>query len=210
MNVSQSIRHPRGEETYHPFMKQKPNKPSELFPEARESLLSVLKARFEKNPKRHTGLAWTSVLARLEAHPEKLRSLHEMESSGGEPDVTRHDKKTGECVFVDCSAETPKGRVSVCYDREALDSRKQHKPITSATDMAAAMGVEILTEPQYFDLQKLGEFDSKTSSWVKTPDDIRTLGGALFCDRRYGRVFTGHNGAQSYYAARGFRAMLKV
>ena len=179
-------------------------------PAERESLLLILNARFEKHPKRHKGLAWSNVQARLEANPEKLRSLHEMELSGGEPDVVNHDSKTGVCVFVDCSAETPKGRVSVCYDREALESRKEHKPKSSAMDMAAEMGIEILTEEQYFDLQKLGEFDTKTSSWVKTPTDIRALGGALFCDRRYGRVFTGHNGAQSYYAARGFRGMLKV
>jgi hypothetical protein len=191
-------------------MKRDKSHTETLTPAERESLLHILNARFEKNPKRHKGLAWSNVLARLEAYPEKLRSLHEMELSGGEPDVVGHDKKTGECVFVDCSAETPKGRVSVCYDREALESRKEHKPKTSAMDMAAEMGIELLTEEQYFDLQKHGEFDTKTSSWVKTPTNIRTLGGALFCDRRYGRVFTGHNGAQSYYAVRGFRGMLKI
>ncbi len=191
-------------------MKRDKSKPNELSPEACQMLFSVLKSRFEKHPKRHKGLSWSNVQARLEANPEKLRPLHEMELSGGEPDVVGHDKKTGECVFVDCSAETPKGRVSVCYDYEALESRKEHKPKSSAMDMAAEMGIAILTEEQYFDLQKIGEFDTKTSSWVKTPADIRALGGALFCDRRYGRVFTGHNGAQSYYAARGFRGMLKV
>jgi len=191
-------------------MKRDKNKPDELSPEARETLLGVLKSRFEKNPKRHKGLAWPSVRARLDAHPDKLRSLHEMESSGGEPDVTGHDKKTGECVFVDCSAETPKGRVSVCYDREGLESRKEHKPETTAMDMATAMGIELLTEEEYHGLQKLGEFDTKTSSWVKSPAAIRERGGALYGERRYGRVFIGHNGAQSYYAVRGFRGVLKV
>lgn len=191
-------------------MQHDKSKPDELSPAACEILLAVLKNRFEKNPKRHKGLDWPKVRARLDANPEKLRALHEMELSGGEPDVTGHDKKTGECIFVDCSAETPKCRVSVCYDREGLESRKEHKPKTSAIDMAAAMGIELLTEEAYIELQKLGEFDTKTSSWVKTPADIRALGGALFCDRRYGRVFTGHNGAQSYYAVRGFRGMLKV
>jgi hypothetical protein len=160
--------------------------------------------------KRHPGLEWAKVQARLEVSAHKLCSLHEMERTGGEPDVVGHDKKTGEYVFFDCSAETPKGRTSVCYDREALDSRKEHKPKDNAMDMAAAMGIELLTEEQYRDLQKLGEFDTKTSSWVKTPADIRKLGGALFCDRRYGHVFVYHNGAQSYYGARAFRASLTV
>jgi hypothetical protein len=182
----------------------------ELPPKQREELLSVLKERFEKNPNRHRGLDWAKVQAKLEANTEKLWSLNEMERTGGEPDVVGHDKRTGEYIFFDCSAETPKGRVSVCYDREALDSRKQHKPKNSVMDIAAAMGIELLTEEQYFGLQKLGEFDTKTSSWVKTPADIRRLGGALYCDRRYGRVFVGHNGAQSYYAARAFRGSLRV
>lgn len=173
-------------------------------------LLDVLKTRFETNMRRHKGLDWARVRARLDATPEKLRALQQMEATGGEPDVIGQDKKTGEFVFVDCSAETPGGRVSVCYDREGLESRKEHRPANTAMDMATAMGVELLTEEEYFELQKLGDFDTKTSSWVKTPDDIRKLGGALYCDRRYGRVFVGHNGAQSYYAARGFRAVLKV
>ncbi len=176
----------------------------------REELLSALKARFEKNMNRHKGLEWAKVQARLEANPEKLRSLHEMERTGGEPDVVGHDKETGEYIFYDCSAESPKGRRSVCYDREALESRKEHKPESNAIDMAAAMGIELLTEEQYRELQKLGNFDTKTSSWVKTPSDIRKLGGALFCDRRYGHVFLYHNGAESYYAARGFRGSLRV
>lgn len=176
----------------------------------REELLSALKVRFEKNMNRHAGLEWAKVQARLEANTEKLRSLHEMETTGGEPDVVGHDKKTGEYIFYDCSAESPKGRRSVCYDREALESRKEHKPKNNAVDMAAAMGIELLTEDQYRELQKLGEFDTKTSSWVKTPSDIRKLGGALFCDRRYDRVFVYHNGAPSYYAARGFRGSLRV
>jgi hypothetical protein len=176
----------------------------------REDLLNALKARFEKNMARHPGLVWAKVQARLEANPEKLWSLAEMERTGGEPDVMGQDKKTGEYVFYDCSAESPKGRTSFCYDREALDSRKEHKPKNTVVDMAAAMGIELLTEKQYFELQKLGEFDTKTSSWIATPADIRKLGGALYCDRRYGRVFVGHNGAQSYYAARGFRGSLKV
>ncbi len=159
---------------------------------------------------RHKGLAWTKVQESLVANTEKLWSLHEMESTGGEPDVVGHDKKTGEFVFYDCSEESPKGRRSICYDREGLESRKEHKPENNAIDMAAAMGVELVTEEQYRALQKLGVFDEKTSSWVKTPDDIRKLGGALFCDRRYGTVFVYHNGAQSYYAARGFRASLRV
>lgn len=175
-----------------------------------EEILKMLKARFEKNKNRHPGLAWATVHSRLEANPRKLWSLSEMEKTGGEPDVVGHDKKSGEYIFYDCSAETPKGRRSICYDREALDSRKEHKPKTSATDMAAAIGVEILTEEQYRELQKLGEFDTKTSSWINTPPEIRKLGGALFCDRRFNTVFVYHNGAESYYAARGFRGSLKV
>jgi hypothetical protein len=182
----------------------------ELSPKQREELLRALKDRFEKNLKHHKGLEWAKVQARLEANAEKLWSLHEMERTGGEPDVVGHDKKTGEYVFYDCSAETPKGRTSVCYDREGLESRKEHRPKNTAMDMAAAMGVELLTEEQYLELQKLGEFDIKTSSWVKTPSDMRKLGGALYCDRRYSRVFVGHNGAQSYYAARAFRGSLRV
>lgn len=176
----------------------------------REELLKTLKARFEKNMNRHKGLDWAKVQARLEANAEKLWSLNEMESTGGEPDVVGHDKKTGAYVFYDCSAESPKGRRSICYDREALDARKENKPKDSAMDMAAAIGVELLTEEQYRELQKLGEFDTKTSSWVKTPADIRKLGGALFCDRRYNTVFLYHNGADSYYANRGFRGSLSV
>jgi hypothetical protein len=175
-----------------------------------EELLEVLKGRFEKNMNRHQGLEWAAVRARLNANTEKLWSLNEMERTGGEPDVVGRDQKTGEYVFYDCSAESPKGRRSVCYDREALDSRKEHKPADSALDMAARMGIELLTEEEYRALQKLGEFDTKTSSWVKTPPDIRKRGGALFCDCRYGHVFVYHNGAESYYAARGFRGMLKV
>ncbi len=182
----------------------------DLSSKQREELLKTLKARFEKSMNRHRGLEWARVQAKLEASAEKLWSLNEMESTGGEPDVVGHDKKTGEYIFFDCAAESPKGRTSVCYDREALESRKEHKPKTTAIDMAAAMGIELLTEEQYMELQKLGEFDTKTSSWVKTPADIRKLGGALYCDRRYGRVFVGHNGAQSYYAARGFRGSLRV
>lgn len=175
-----------------------------------EELLKTLRARFEKNMNRHPGLAWAQVRARLEAHAEKLWSLHEMEKSGGEPDVVGHDKKTNEYIFYDCSAESPKGRRSFCYDRAALESRKEHKPKNSATDAAAAMGIELLTEEQYRELQKLGEFDAKTSNWVKTPAGIRKLGGALFCDRRFGTVFVYHNGAESYYAARGFRGWVRV
>jgi hypothetical protein len=182
----------------------------ELSPKQREELLAVLKARFEKNQNRHKGLDWAKVQAKLEANPDKLWSLHEMELTGGEPDVVGQDKKTGEFVFYDCSAESPKGRVSFCYDREALDSRKEHKPKNCALDMAAAMGIELLTEEQYFALQKLGEFDTKSSSWIATPADIRKLGGAIYGDRRYGRVFIGHNGAESYYQGRGFRGSLKV
>jgi hypothetical protein len=176
----------------------------------REELLRTLKARFEKNRNRHQGLEWAKVQAKLEANPEKLWSLHEMERTGGEPDVVGYDKKTGEYIFYDCSAESPKGRRSVCYDREGQESRKEHKPEDNAIDMAVAMGIELLTEEQYRELQQLGEFDTKTSSWVKTPSDIRELGGALFCDRRYGHVFMYHNGAQSYYGARGFRGSLRV
>jgi hypothetical protein len=182
----------------------------ELSPKQQEQLLSALKDRFEKNQNRHKGLDWAQVQARLEAHADKLWSLNEMERTGGEPDVVGHDKKTGEYVFYDCAAESPRARVSVCYDREGLKSRKEHKPKNTAMDMAAAMGIELLTEEQYMELQKLGDFDTKTSSWVKTPADIRKLGGALYCDRRYGRVFVGHNGAQSYYSARGFRGSLRV
>jgi Protein of unknown function (DUF4256) len=181
-----------------------------LSPEQREALLKKLQSRFEEYPNRHKGLDWSKVKTRLDAHPEKLWSLHEMESTGGEPDVIAHDKKTGEYLFVDCSPESPAGRSSVCYDREGLESRKEHKPKTSAMDMAADMGVELLTEDQYRDLQKLGNFDRKTSSWIVTPAAIRKLGGALFGDRRYGQVFIYHNGAQSYYGARGFRASLRV
>jgi hypothetical protein len=181
-----------------------------LLPKQREELLRALKARFEKYLDRHKGLEWAEVQARLDAHAEKLWSLHEMERTGGEPDVVSQDKKTGEYIFVDCSSESPKGRTSFCYDREALDSRKEHKPKNSVVDMATAMGIELLTEAQYFELQRLGEFDTKTSSWIKTPADIRKLGGALYCDRRYGRVFVGHNGAQSYYAGRAFRGSLRV
>jgi len=176
----------------------------------REELLSTLQDRFEKNMHRHKGVDWSKLQAKLEASPEKLWSLHEMESTGGEPDVVGYDKKSGEYIFYDCSAESPKGRRSVCYDREALESRKEHKPKQSAMDMASAMGIEILTEEQYRELQKLGEFDTKTSSWVKTPPEIRKLGGAIFCDRRYDTVFVYHNGAESYYAARGFRGLLRV
>ncbi|SRR6266700_3187922 len=175
-----------------------------------EELLTTLKARFETNMNRHPGLEWVQVQAKLEANARKLWSLNEMERTGGEPDVVSHDKKTGEYICYDCSAESPKGRRSVCYDREALDSRKEHKPKDNAIAMAAAMGIELLTEDQYRALQKLGEFDTKTSSWVKTPSEIRKLGGALFCDRRYDTVFVYHNGAESYYAARGFRGWLRV
>jgi hypothetical protein len=175
-----------------------------------QELLVLLKARFEKNMNRHQGVEWAEVQAKLEANPEKLWSLSEMESTGGEPDVVGRDKKTGEYIFYDCSAESPNGRRSLCYDREALESRKQHKPANSALDMAAAMRIEILTEDQYRELQKLGEFDTKTSSWIRTPSRIRELGGAIFCDRRYDTVFVYHNGAESYYAARAFRGSLRV
>jgi hypothetical protein len=182
----------------------------DLSPEQRQELLRTLKARFEKDMNRHEGLEWAKVQAKLEAHSEKLRSLSEMERTGGEPDVIGHDKKTGEYIFYDCSAESPKGRRSVCYDREALESRKENKPEDSAIDVAAAMGIELLTEEQYRELQELGNFDTKTSSWVKTPSAIRKLGGAVFCDRRYDTVFLYHNGAESYYAARAFRGSLRV
>jgi hypothetical protein len=181
-----------------------------LSAEQSKDLLNILKARFEKNRNRHKGLEWVSVHAKLELNPEKLWSLNEMETTGGEPDVVGLDKKTGEYIFDDCSAESPKGRRSLCYDREALESRKEFKPADSAVNVAANMGIELLTEEQYRDLQKLGNFDLKTSSWVKTPDDIRKLGGAVFCDRRYNTVFIYHNGAESYYAARGFRGVLRV
>jgi len=176
----------------------------------REELLKALKARFEKNLNRHKGLDWAKVQARLEAKPDKLWSLNEMERTGGEPDVVGHDKKSGEYIFFDCSAQSPKGRTSLCYDREALNSRKEFKPKNNAVELAAAMGIELLTEEEYFALQKLGEFDTKSSSWIKTLADIRKLGGALYCDRRYGRVFVGHNGAESYYSGRGFRGWLRV
>ena len=182
----------------------------ELSPEQGEELLRALKARFEKNRNRHKGLEWAKVQAKLEANPEKLWSLNEMERTGGEPDVVSYDKKTGEYVFYDCSAESPKGRRSVCYDREGQESRKEHQPENNAIDMASAMGIELLTEEQYRELQKLGEFDTKTSSWVQAPPDIRNLGGALFADRRYNTVFVYHNSAPSYYAARGFRGSLRV
>ncbi len=186
-----------------------------LSPVQREELLRALKTRFEQNMNRHNGLEWINVHAKLEASHdsygnEKLWSLNEMERTGGEPDVVGHDKKTGEYIFYDCSAESPKGRRSICYDREALDSRKEHKPENNAVTMAAAMGIELLTEEEYRELQKLGKFDTKTSSWVKTPAEIRKLGGAIFCDRRYDHVFVYHNGAESYYGARGFRGSLRV
>lgn len=176
----------------------------------REELLTVLGARFDKHMNRHPGHDWKAVRAKLEASPGKLASLHEMEATGGEPDVVGYDERTGEYLFVDCSPETPKGRVSVCYDREGLESRKEHKPKTTAMDMATGMGIELLTEEQYLQLQTLGQFDTKTSSWVKTPAEIRKLGGALYLERRYERIFVGHNGAQSYYAVRGFRGCVTV
>ena len=182
----------------------------ELSAEQREEFLETLKTRFEKNSNRHKGVQWAEVKSRLEANAEKLWSLGEMERTGGEPDVVGHDKKTGEYVFFDCSAETPKGRTSVCYDREGLESRKEHKPANTAMDLAAEMGIELLTEEEYQKLQELGNFDLKTSSWVRTPPGIRKLGGALYYERRYGRVFVGHNGAQSYYGVRGFRGSLRV
>ncbi|MDZ7401096.1 MAG: DUF4256 domain-containing protein [candidate division KSB1 bacterium] len=186
------------------------NSDKKLLPEQREELLRKLKARFEKNMSRHDGLQWLDVQAKIEANPEKMWSLHEMERTGGEPDVVGYDEKTGEYIFCDCSAESPNGRRSLCYDREALESRKEHKPENNVVDMAAAMGIEILTEEQYRELQKLGAFDTKTSSWVKTPPNIRKLGGALFCDRRYNHVFVYHNSAESYYASRGFRGLLRI
>src|SRR5438552_1715118 len=191
-------------------MKKTNSNKKKLSSEQSEELLRALKARFEKNMNRHEGVAWAKVQAKLEANPEKLWSLNEMESTGGEPDVVGFDKKTGEHIFYDCSAESPKGRRSLCYDREALESRKEHKPKNNAIDMASAMGIDLLTEQEYRELQKLGEFDAKTSSWVRTPSDIRKLGGAIFCDRRYDTVFTYHNGAESYYAARAFRGSLRV
>jgi hypothetical protein len=191
-------------------MKNINSKKRELSPERRAELLTALKARFEKNMNRHKGLEWAKMEAKLEANTQRLWSLSEMERTGGEPDVVGHDRKTGEYIFYDCSAESPKGRRSLCYDREALEARKEFKPKDTAMDMAAAMGIELLTEEQYRELQKLGDFDTKTSSWVKTPSDIRKLGGALFVDRRYGHVFVYHNGADSYYAARGFRGSLRV
>lgn len=181
-----------------------------LSPEQREGLLNTLKARFEKNMNRHPGMEWASLEAKFEAQPEKLWSLHEMERTGGEPDVVHYDSKADEYTFVDCSAESPKGRRSICYDREALESRKEHKPQNSAVGMAEDMGIELLTEEQYRELQKLGDYDLKSSSWVTTPANIRKRGGAIFCDRRYDTVFVYHNGAESYYGARGFRGSLKV
>lgn len=186
-------------------MKTKP-----LPAKEREQLFKTLQARFEKNITRHHGLEWAKVKARLEANPEKLSSLQEMEKTGGEPDVIGQDKKSGAYIFADCSPQTPEGRVSLCYDDEALNSRKEHKPKGSAVGMAKAMGLEILSEEEYLELQKLGEFDTKRSSWIGTPPEIRKLGGALYCDRRYGRVFVGHNGAESYYSGRGFRASLRI
>ncbi len=181
-----------------------------LSSEQREELLATLRARFEKNMHRHAGLEWSRVTPRLDADPGRLWSLHEMESTGGEPDIVGHDEKTGEIIFFDCSAQSPKGRTSLCYDREALDSRKEFKPKNNAADLAAAMGVELLTEQQYHELQQLGEFDTKSSSWLKTPAAIRKLGGAIFGDRRFNRVFVYHNGAESYYGGRGFRGCLRV
>lgn len=181
-----------------------------LTPEQRDELIRTLKTRFERNMHRHPGLDWTDVQARLEARPEKLWSLHEMERTGGEPDVVGFDSQTGEYIFYDCAPESPKGRRSLCYDHAALESRKQHKPEGSAVGMAEAMGIELLTEQEYRELQKLGAFDTKTSSWVKTPPEIRRLGGAIFCDRRYDTVWVYHNGAESYYASRGFRGSLRV
>jgi hypothetical protein len=186
------------------------NTKKKLSAEQREELLKVLKDRFEKNKNRHKGVEWAQVQAKLEANAEKLWSLNEMEQTGGEPDVVDYDKKTGEYIFYDCSAESPKGRRSFCYDREALDARKENKPKNNAVDAATAMGIELLTEEQYRELQQLGKFDTKSSSWVKTPLNIRKLGGAVFCDRRYDHVFLYHNGADSYYAARGFRGWLRV
>lgn len=191
-------------------MKVQASNKTKVSLEQSEEFLQALKARFEKNMNRHKGLEWAKVKAKLGANSEKLWSLLEMERTGGEPDVVAYDKKTDEYIFYDCSAETPKGRRSVCYDREALESRKEHKPENNAIDMAAAMGIELLTEQEYRELQKLGQFDLKTSSWIQTPPEIRKLGGALFCDRRYDHVFVYHNGAQSYYAVRAFRGALRV
>src|SRR5436190_3973673 len=190
--------------------KENPGNKKELSPEQGEQLIKALKARFERNMDRHKGLEWAKVKAKLEALTEKLWSLNEMERTGGEPDVVGFDKKTGEYIFYDCSTESPKDRRSLCYDGEALESRKEHKPKDSAMGMAAEMGIELLTEEQYRDLQKLGEFDTKTSSWLQTPAEMRKLGGALFGDRRFGRIFFYHNGAESYYSARGFRGSLRV
>jgi hypothetical protein len=192
------------------YKEQMKNYKKKLPASKHQELLTILKTRFEKNMNRHKGIQWTKVHAKLEANTEKLRSLNDMEVTGGEPDVIAYDKKTDEYIFYDCSAESPRGRRSVCYDHEALEARKEHKPEDSAINMAADIGIEILTEQQYRDLQKLGEFDTKTSSWVKTPADIRALGGAVFCDRRYNVIFLYHNGAESYYAARGFRGSLRV
>jgi hypothetical protein len=190
--------------------KQPAYRTGRISSEEREELLHVLKVRFEKNMNRHKDFAWADIAAKLKANPDKLWSLHKMESTGGEPDVVANDKKTGEYIFFDCSAESPKGRRSICYDHEALESRKEHKPENSAINMASEIGVEILTEVEYRELQKLEKFDSKTSSWIKTPTNIRKLGGAIFADYRYGQVFIYHNGAESYYAARGFRGSLRV
>jgi len=181
-----------------------------LSPKERDELFELLKARLEENTSRHKGIDWTQVQTKLQANPGKCWSLHEMEKTGGEPDVVRVDQKTGEYIFFDCSPESPKGRAGVCYDREGWESRKEHRPHNTAVDMATAMGVELLTEAQYYELQKLGEFDTKTTTWIHTPAEIRKLGGALFGDRRYGRVFIYHNGAQSYYSARGFRSSLRI
>jgi hypothetical protein len=191
-------------------MKTNTSAKKELSLKQRDELLAALKARFEKNLGRHPGLVWAKVQARLEARPDKLWSLAEIERTGGEPDVVGQDKKSGDFVFFDCSEQSPAGRTSLCYDREALDSRKEHKPKNCVLDMAAAMGIEVLTEEQYFELQKLGEFDTKRSSWLQTPAEIRKLGGAIFGDRRFGRVFIYHNGAESYYSGRGFRGWLRV
>jgi hypothetical protein len=192
------------------YMSKSSKTKGKLSSEQREELLLALEVRFEKNMKRHKGIDWANVLKKVVANPEKIWSLHEMEKTAGEPDVVGQDKKTGEYIFYDCSTESPKDRRSLCYDREALDSRKEHKPKNSALDLADEMGIEMLTEEEYRELQKLGEFDLKTSSWVKTPPEIRKLGGAIFCDRRYDTVFMYHNGAESYYAARGFRGSLRV
>jgi hypothetical protein len=196
--------------THWKSMKKTTGSKKEPSPERTAELLDTLEDRFEKNMKRHKGLDWAKVQAKLEASPEKLRSLNEMEKTGGEPDVVGHDKKTGEYIFYDCSAESPAGRRSVCYDREGLESRKEHRPENNAIDMAAAMGIELLTEEHYRELHKLGHFDTKTSSWLETPAEIRELGGAIFGDYRFGRVFVYHNGAQSYYGARAFRGSLRV